>query len=367
MLITWVEPKANKPARPLIAGSTQVMNRPKAQPLELQDDPWANWIKTHGSTAQKSPPNTSSSNVARSCEGPIEQRFQKQDEQIAVLRESMRELHSRVEDSAQSNETFKQNVTTQLDDIKKDVKTQVANMSSQFEQSLDKAMRKQDTQLERSFAELKALILNKPVPAKKAKIQPPPGDANEDACNDTSWRCALHDSRDQPISMPHVYPYTPLWCAGYVKSKDPTLCSHVGMPICKLQAFPILTASAGVDQQLPVYHVHFQIVSMHFHNFLSGNRIGEASNPGPKVRIAVINPTALNGKTDDIINLNSQIILASETDYAQKLIMRDFEKKSFKCSFSNPVPDKKLTQDGRPSLRGDAIGTAVISNTPFRQ
>jgi hypothetical protein len=109
---------------------------------------------------------------------------------------------------------------------------------------------------------------------------------------------------------------------------------------------------------------------MHFHNFLSGNRIGEASNPGPKVRIAVINPTALNGKTDDIINLNSQIILASETsatDYAQKLIMRDFEKKSFKCSFSNPVPDKKLTQDGRPSLRGDAIGTAVISNTPFRQ
>ena len=95
-------------------------------------------------------------------------------------------------------------------------------------------------------------------------------------------------------------------------------------------------------------------------------------NPGPRVRVAVVNPTALNGKTEEIVKLKSQIALASEisaTDYAQKLISKDFSNESYKCLFSKPVPvpDKKLTQDGRPSLSGDAIGTAVLAKVPIRK
>ena len=161
-----------------------------AKPIasDVQEDPWANWIKSHGAAAQSSSAALTAPSSTRAREGPIKQCFQKQDEQIAELRESVRELNCRLEESDKSNEAFKADIKNQIAEVRQDVKTQTEAMSMQFEQTLEKAMQRQDTQFERSFAELRSNMLNKPLPAKKAKIQPPNGEgkAKDDMEDDES-------------------------------------------------------------------------------------------------------------------------------------------------------------------------------------
>ena len=128
-----------------------------------------------------------------------------------------------------------------------------------------------------------------------------------------------------------------------------------------------------LGKQLPALaHIH---VSMSCHSHLLGCRVGEATHPGPSNRqttslqICVLNPTALHGKTEDVLEMGSDIYFVSETsatDYAQKLLSRDYDKAGFKCFWSSPAPDKFSTDDGRPSLRGDALGCAVLSKIQSR-
>ena len=59
-------------------------------------------------------------------------------------------------------------------------RTRVDSLSKHFDATLERAMRRQDSQLEGSFAELKALILNKPLPAKKAKTEKPKRQGEDD-------------------------------------------------------------------------------------------------------------------------------------------------------------------------------------------
>ena len=115
--------------------------------------------------------------------------------------------------------------------------------------------------------------------------------------------------------------------------------------------------------------------SMSCHSFLLGSRVGEASNPGPgnrqipDIQICVFNPTALHGKTEDVLEMGSDVYFVSETsatDYAQKILSRDFDKARVKCFWSPAAPDKFATEDGRPSLRGDALGCAILSRIQSR-
>ena len=111
------------------------------------------------------------------------------------------------------------------------------------------------------------------------------------------------------------------------------------------------------------------------HNPLVGCRIGEAANPGPidasvdSLQISVLNPTALHGKTSDVLEMGSSVYFVAETsatDYAQKILSKEYSKANIKCFWSLPSPDKFATDDGRPSLRGDALGTAILSRVPSR-
>eukprot|EP00435_Cladocopium_sp_Y103_P020572 s3888_g5.t1 len=183
MLITWEEPRVHKQVKPLVAGQTQVV-KAKAMTQDMPEDPWAAWHRKHG-TSPAQVPAASAPSAPRIVEGPIEQRFQKQDEQIAGMKESVRQLTERLETNEKSQNTFQTAVKSQLESSKQEMQTQLADMHSQFDISLEKAMRKQDTQMERGFAELRQLILNKPTPAKKAKLAKPaesaaPGDDEND-------------------------------------------------------------------------------------------------------------------------------------------------------------------------------------------
>ena len=114
--------------------------------------------------------------VSRACQGPIEERFSTQDARIDELRST--DMSKREEGTAE----FRKGVESQFAEVRDHVKHQVQDLTNQFEKTLDRAMRRQDTQLESSFSELKALILNKPVPSKKAKTEKPTkmGDDNDE-------------------------------------------------------------------------------------------------------------------------------------------------------------------------------------------
>ena len=126
-------------------------------------------------------------------------------------------------------------------------------------------------------------------------------------------------------------------------------------------------------KQLPAIAPYW--ASLSCHSYLLGSRVGEASNPGPSNRptsnlqICVFNPTALHGKTEDVLEMGADVYFVSETsatDYAQKILSRDFDKAGVKCFWSLAAPDKFATDDGRPSLRGDALGCAILSKIQSR-
>ena len=100
--------------------------------------------------------------------------------------------------------------------------------------------------------------------------------------------------------------------------------------------------------------------------------VGEASNPGPDesiLRFAVVNPTAVYGKIDQILALDADVVSVSETS-ATSVVQKDctklLRKKGFKTFWSRPVAAKKSTLDLRPSYRGEAVGSAIFSSLPCR-
>ena len=126
---------------------------------------------------------------------------------------------------------------------------------------------------------------------------------------------------------------------------------------------------------LPIY----ADISMALFNSLMSTRIGEAANPGPaqnvagtinSVSLTVLNPTALYGKTNELLAIGADCYLCSETSstsLAQSKISKEFSSFGYRCFWSCPVANKKDTLDDRPSLRGEAGGSAVISRLPSRK
>lgn len=118
-------------------------------------------------------------------------------------------------------------------------------------------------------------------------------------------------------------------------------------------------------------------------NPLIGVRIGEAANPGPRqwdlhrgngasdgvdhlsvVKITVCNPSAIFGKTDEFRSLGGDLVFVSETSAtatAQPLVKKSFRDLGYRTYFSKPVSSLKEDSVARPSLRGEALGVAILS------
>lgn len=107
----------------------------------------------------------------------------------------------------------------------------------------------------------------------------------------------------------------------------------------------------------------------------NGSRIGEAKNPGPTqqekdhFRLALVNPTTILHRKQDLLQLNADAIALSETSATSKAqweTIPDFRSCQYTCHFSAPVDNQKQRLDGDTSLRGQAAGTAVIARIPMR-
>eukprot|EP00438_Fugacium_kawagutii_P001979 Skav210047 [mRNA] locus=scaffold706:505896:511097:- [translate_table: standard] len=86
--------------------------------------------------------------------------------------------------------------------------------------------------------------------------------------------------------------------------------------------------------------------------------------------MAVSNPTTIHKKVSTLFEWGAHIICLAETsatNMVQQQITKEFKPLGFQSFWSPPAPPKKETIDDRPSLRGDALGTAIFSMIPARK
>ena len=108
-----------------------------------------------------------------------------------------------------------------------------------------------------------------------------------------------------------------------------------------------------------------------------GIRVGEAKNPGPTctenlVTFAILNPTVLTERQQDIIDLNADVISLAETS-ATTSIQAEFTKflktTNYRIAWGPPVGPQKLSVNPSNmdnSRRGEALGTASMHRIPHR-
>ena len=185
LLLTWFPPKGPHHTKVVVAGLTTKKpggqnshNSNQSEPNQV--DPWANYVYSTGrvldSDKRPTDPSKVVSAVPRSITGPIEERFQTQDNQISELKSTLHALTGRIDHQEQSQTAFKHDVKKEFDGIRGEMTQQCQQLASMFEETLNRSLRRQDQQLSDSFTELKALFTDRVVPAKKAKMTKPPGE-----------------------------------------------------------------------------------------------------------------------------------------------------------------------------------------------
>lgn len=124
---------------------------------------------------------------------------------------------------------------------------------------------------------------------------------------------------------------------------------------------------------LNVAHQYLQRLN-HDHNYLHGNRIGEATNPGPDhtITVCLINPTSIASKKDLLLSLDADVVAMAETSatsFVQHEFTTSLKGSPFSVWWGIPVDDKfKSTpiHHDKPSRRGEALGTAILSKLSSR-
>ena len=83
-----------------------------------------------------------------------------------------------------------------------------------------------------------------------------------------------------------------------------------------------------------------------------------------------MNPTAVHQKVGKIMKLNADIVALSETSAThavQSQVNKDLVGCGFHAFWSATVSSKKFSSDNRPSLRGEALGSALFTHLPSRK
>ena len=105
----------------------------------------------------------------------------------------------------------------------------------------------------------------------------------------------------------------------------------------------------------------------------AGVRIGEASHPGPAhqatFKLAVVNPTAIHRKEQDLADLHADVLCISETsalEHIQKAVAKGMSRRGYRTTFGAPVAPHTAHVDRPDFVRGLAGGVAIMSQLPMR-
>jgi len=115
--------------------------------------------------------------------------------------------------------------------------------------------------------------------------------------------------------------------------------------------------------------------------YLLGCRVGEAGHPGPvedqfafdihkdNIRVAIVNPTAVYNKLEDILAIDAHCYCLAETsatETIQKTMTPLARQKGFRPFWSAPVKSRQVFEFDRPAYRGESIGTCCLTDLPSR-
>ena len=188
ILVKKVQSKHATKTSPVVAGkippssSNDVgnANRAAVDPLTIAD-PWKQYNASSSAGSRMTFRNVGNLTAQREVDPPTETRFKKQGEQISALETAMTEIRSKIESNEQQQDKFQHEVRDEFKLVRTEVTNQIENVSKSFEHSLDRALRKQESSMDNSFAELKQLIRmsNQPLANKKAKATKAPHDPND--------------------------------------------------------------------------------------------------------------------------------------------------------------------------------------------
>ena len=177
----------NKPL--YVTGSKLPLPKPRQEvadtgnrEMALQSDPWASYFQNKkGNTEGAIVPKTSNASppVIRAPDGPIEDRFKKQDAQIETLKNSVQLMSQQLDKQNHEQKDFQKQVAADFQEIKTDFSKQLEKSTQSFEHSLHHSLRRQDEQLRSAIGDLKAFIQQTPIPQKKAKVTKP-GEGEQD-------------------------------------------------------------------------------------------------------------------------------------------------------------------------------------------
>ena len=160
----------------------------------LQSDPWSNWIKLNGTSGISQPivpakpvPQQNVAQPPRRLESPIEDKFQRQEEQIQLvrqsaekeilaLREDMSKLEKMVDSQRMQIDSNMEATASEFHALRAETTDQFQSMAELFKDSLSSAIQVHDSAMSSQFMELKELIA-----ANQTRASPPPKKAK---CNE---------------------------------------------------------------------------------------------------------------------------------------------------------------------------------------
>ena len=183
MLLTWLPDRKDFQKQVVIAGDVgkPSNHETKSDSQDSLSDPWLAYINRQkmqtGGEGQR--PSLAPANP-RSVDGPTESRFKKNEEHIDELRQSMQKISQQIQQQHENHNDLQCKVTVEFQAVRNEIAKSVADSTKAFEQTLDHSLRRQDSQLQSAFKELKAIIQASPIPAKKAKIAKPEDKENDD-------------------------------------------------------------------------------------------------------------------------------------------------------------------------------------------
>ena len=187
MLLTWLPDRHDMQSKVIIAGDVQKSRGKDGQATsgELLQDPWMTYLNRQkqergnmGDRPIPAPVNP------RSVDGPTESRFKRNEEQIDELRQTMHKMSQQIDQQSDSHKDLQAKVTQEFQAVRSEIARSVEESTKSFEQTLDHSLRRQDSQLQSAFSELKAIIQATPVPCKKAKTTKPGQDSKDEKDND---------------------------------------------------------------------------------------------------------------------------------------------------------------------------------------
>ena len=172
VMVSWLPPRNENMKNKVVMAATkpihEMVGSDQIDSLQV-NDPWSQYKVTTNNSIKQDGRN---SGPPRSIDGPIEQKFQSQGNQISTLQTQVEHISKQLEKQVQDHGEMKQSVHQEFCKIREETSRGLSDMQKSFDESLHKALQNQDLQLTRNFSELKNLILQKPNPMKKAKTAP---------------------------------------------------------------------------------------------------------------------------------------------------------------------------------------------------